>query len=756
MTALVTGAGSGIGQAAARALADAGARVVVTELPDRLDRAEATVAEIRGRGRRSHASPLDVRDLAEHHRLRRRRGRGRRRAAGRPGQQRRRQRPPARVRRDRRRLGSGARHQPQGALLHRPGRGARHARPGPAGRKHRQHRLDHGARRLLTTARPTAPPRPGSSTSRACSPSSGRRTNPGQRRLPRVRRDTADRAPSSRTKPSRPTSCTARPPAGWSRRRKSPRRSSSSRPGSADGHRSGAHGRRRMDGDLNGRRHDPGQRHVVVIGGGIVGTRRGASPRSRCAGDSRHAARSTKTAWAARSSQSGWTASSSRAARIRSLPPNRGASAFARNWASRARLHGVTPQRRRAFVLTRGRLHDLPEGLSGLVPTRLAPLARSTLLSRRARRRVALDYAIPPRRDAGDESLGGFIRRRLGREAWERLVEPLMAGIYAADGDALSLRATFPQLREAELDHGGLIRGVLAARRTAAAPPASAFLAPDTGLSALVAALRRTAPHRVRRRPHLHSSGHRHADGARLRDPAGATAKTWKRTRLSWQPRRSWPPISCRPARPSLRRTCGRSRTRRRRSSPWPSAGDEIPHPLDGHGYVVPRIEGGPILACTWSSRKWAGRAPEGWELIRVFVGRSGREDVLALADDELVVAGPSGGRGPARSPGVSFAPARHPLAARHAPIRPGAPGANRAHRASAALAPWALPGRERVSRRRASRLHRLGGARRGRRQSRSCAARSRTAAEGQIADASPAYRHNGRATNRCARRVVP
>ena len=91
-------------------------------------------------------------------------------------------------------------------------------------------------------------------------------------------------------------------------------------------------------------------------------------------------------------------------------------------------LQGVTPQRRRAFVLWRGRLHDLPEGLSGLVPTRLAPLARSSLLSPLGKARVALDYLLPARRAADDESLGGFIRRRLGREAWERLVEPLMAG----------------------------------------------------------------------------------------------------------------------------------------------------------------------------------------------------------------------------------------------------------------------------------------------------------------------------------------
>jgi oxygen-dependent protoporphyrinogen oxidase len=64
---------------------------------------------------------------------------------------------------------------------------------------------------------------------------------------------------------------------------------------------------------------------------------------------------------------------------------------------------------------------------------------------------------------------------------------------------------------------------------------------------------------------------------------------------------------------------------------------DEIPLTLGGHGYVIPRSVGGPILACTWSSRKWAGRAPDGWGLIRVFVGRSGRDEVLTAGDDALV-----------------------------------------------------------------------------------------------------------------------
>ena len=302
-------------------------------------------------------------------------------------------------------------------------------------------------------------------------------------------------------------------------------------------------------------------------------------------------------------------------------------------------LQGVRPQRRRAFVLWRGRLYDLPEGLSGLVPTRLAPLARSSLLSPLGKARVALDYLLPARRAEGDESLGGFIRRRLGREAWERLVEPLMAGIYAANGDQLSLGATFPQLREAERRYGGLIKGVLAARRLGPSPtssPRSPFLTPVGGLGVLVSALEAQlrdgdvtlvlgdpvtavtssgSGFEVR----LATGGAIQADAVIVATPAYVAAGLLAEldpmltTDLAAIPHASTAIVTL------------------------AYRGEEIPHPLEGHGYVIPRAERSPILACTWSSRKWSGRAPDGWELIRVFIGRAGQEEVLAGDDESLV-----------------------------------------------------------------------------------------------------------------------
>ncbi len=303
-------------------------------------------------------------------------------------------------------------------------------------------------------------------------------------------------------------------------------------------------------------------------------------------------------------------------------------------------LQGVQPQRRRAFVLWSGRLHDLPEGLSGLVPTRLAPLVRSTLLSPRGKARVALDYLLPARRAAGDESLGRFVRRRLGREAWQRLVEPLMAGIYAADGDQLSLAATFPQLREAERRYGGLIKGVLAVRRQAQTPvPASgsAFLTPAAGLDTLVTALEKR----------LRDAGATLV----LSDPAVAVTRSGSAfdvRLLAGESIQADAVIVATPAYAAASLLANLDSVLAAELDAIPHAStaivtlayrrEEISHSLDGHGYVIPRAEGSPILACTWSSRKWAKRAPEGWELIRVFIGRAGQEDVLA-ADDEALVA---------------------------------------------------------------------------------------------------------------------
>src|SRR5919198_3007359 len=128
-------------------------------------------------------------------------------------------------------------------------------------------------------------------------------------------------------------------------------------------------------------------------------------------------------------------------------------------------LIGTNDRQRKIYILWRGRLHPLPEGLMLIVPTRLHPLLRSRLLSWPGKIRMGLEYFLPRRISQADESLGAFVRRRLGQEALEKIAEPLLAGIYAGSLNDMSLQATFPRLRELEDKHGGLIRGMLAQRR---------------------------------------------------------------------------------------------------------------------------------------------------------------------------------------------------------------------------------------------------------------------------------------------------
>jgi len=119
---------------------------------------------------------------------------------------------------------------------------------------------------------------------------------------------------------------------------------------------------------------------------------------------------------------------------------------------------------RKVFVWFRGRLHPLPDGFQLLAPTRLAPFATSSLFSWRGKARMALDLVLPrgggARGGGDDESLGAFVRRRLGAEALERVAQPLVAGIYTADPEELSVAATMPRFVEVERRHRSVILGL--------------------------------------------------------------------------------------------------------------------------------------------------------------------------------------------------------------------------------------------------------------------------------------------------------
>jgi protoporphyrinogen/coproporphyrinogen III oxidase len=309
------------------------------------------------------------------------------------------------------------------------------------------------------------------------------------------------------------------------------------------------------------------------------------------------------------------------------------------------RLHGTNPQKKNTYVLHRNRLLPLPDGLAMMIPTNIEAILKSRLVSWLGKARMGLDFVLPPRAVNGDETLGAFVSRRLGREAYENLIEPLMSGIYAGDGDQLSLASTFPYLRDLELKYGSLARGALKMGGQSSGKSVqgsrSAFLTPTTGLAEIVeklveyltsngADLRlstkviKITNSQLRYIVELEDGSNLESDSLVLATPAFISGRLIASidpslaSDLQTIPYVSTATVSLAYHLPS------------------------VPRDLDGYGYVIPRREGRRALACTWTSTKFPHRAPEGYALIRVFVGRAGQDipwkesDLLALAKEEL------------------------------------------------------------------------------------------------------------------------
>lgn len=289
------------------------------------------------------------------------------------------------------------------------------------------------------------------------------------------------------------------------------------------------------------------------------------------------------------------------------------------------------PENHRTFVRRGRELHPLPEGLTGLIPTNLDALDRSTLLSVEGKTRFAAEAGVPAAAGVEDESVASFVSRRFGPEAYEALVEPLMTGIYGGDGKRLSLRATFPQLRELELEHGSLLRGLATSSPAPDARPPFVSLrgGMDALVTALVAGLERTqvllgtSATRVSSRAdgyavELEGGDVVRADGVIVATPAFATALLLEDLDEELAAAHAGIPYAS-----SVVVTLAFST-------------DDV-RALDGYGHVVPRTESTDVLACTWTSQKWDGRAPGEAVLIRVYAGRFGGRDLTLEADDALV-----------------------------------------------------------------------------------------------------------------------
>ncbi len=305
-------------------------------------------------------------------------------------------------------------------------------------------------------------------------------------------------------------------------------------------------------------------------------------------------------------------------------------------------LIGTNDAGRKVFVWSRGQLRAMPDGVMLIIPTKIMPFVKSSLISPLGKLRMGMDVLIPPRRDDADESLSHFVRRRLGAEALDKIAEPMIAGIYVADAENLSLQSTFPRFLDMEKKYGSLLRGVIAQKRAShgnrngngsGKPTTSMFMTLRGGLQqlveAIVARLNQDALVLNRRVVNVKREGNQYIvalnDGTQIRaadvvfaTPAYVTADFVQSID------------------PGLAK---KLRMIRYVSTATVSLGfkrSELTHPLDGFGFVVPRSEKRNILACTWSSTKFNDRAPDGHALVRAFIGGA-RSEHLVDQDDAVL-----------------------------------------------------------------------------------------------------------------------
>ncbi|HBG47360.1 MAG TPA: protoporphyrinogen oxidase [Deltaproteobacteria bacterium] len=314
------------------------------------------------------------------------------------------------------------------------------------------------------------------------------------------------------------------------------------------------------------------------------------------------------------------------------------------------KLLNTNDKNRKTFVLSGGKLHVLPEGVILMIPTKILPLATSSLISWPGKIRMAFDLFVPKRKEKGDESLGDFVRRRLGKEALDKIAEPLVAGVHAGDPETMSVRASFPKFVQLEEESGSLIRGMVRRMASAAAhrKPAPAGGAPKRkvtmfmtlrdGLTELIDTLSTrlkgmkdtvlktgTAASSVEKaagagyRVNLVGGGSIEADAVVIAAPAWAASSMISAEDPELAKKLlTIPYVSTATVSIAFKRK-------------------DVSHPLDGFGFVVPRIEKRRIMAATWTSVKFAQRAPEDSVLLRCFVGGSKNAELVSLSDGEIL-----------------------------------------------------------------------------------------------------------------------
>jgi oxygen-dependent protoporphyrinogen oxidase len=292
---------------------------------------------------------------------------------------------------------------------------------------------------------------------------------------------------------------------------------------------------------------------------------------------------------------------------------------------------------RRSFIVRNGRLRPVPEGFQLLAPSRIAPFLMTDIFSVAGKARMAADLFLPRRHTNGtdDESLASFVRRRLGKEALERMAQPMVGGIYTADPESLSLRATLPRFLDMESKHRSLILAMLRQSRVQKSGTSGAryslFLSFDRGMQVLVDALAKmkteirlnTRAEALRRDDQswtitTHTGEQLKAEAVCLAVPAYTAASLLNETSKA---------LATKLKQIKYASTATINFGYRRAS---------IAHPLNGFGFVVPFVEKRSLIACTFSSVKFFGRAPDEYVLLRAFAGGALQPEIFALEESEM------------------------------------------------------------------------------------------------------------------------
>ena len=320
-------------------------------------------------------------------------------------------------------------------------------------------------------------------------------------------------------------------------------------------------------------------------------------------------------------------------------------------------LQATSPAARSSLIARGNRLVPVPEGLYLMAPGKLWPFAWSRLISWRGKLRMLQDLLIPPRISEEDESLASFVRRRLGREALDRIAQPLISGIYTADPEQLSLAATMPQFLSMERTYGSLLLAMRARMREqsvaqAAGPRYGLFASLRGGLGRLITTLsERLLSARVELRSGCKATGIRLMPDATwhvavedlavesLADAGASTGQTLIADAIviagpAW-------------AASALLRDVDAEFSGLLARIPYAGVAtvnlvfrrDQMPKLPSAAGFVVPAIEGRSLIACTFSSQKWAERTPDEFLVLRAFVGGALQAHYLDRDDPTLISA---------------------------------------------------------------------------------------------------------------------